>query len=177
MKKRKISFICPFCGNEWSEERDTLIDGEKELTLKRCIEEESYFNECCPSCKKSFTSFFPLLYCDLKRKFLIALVLEDTSWLDDVNALPQFQSFTKRIVYNEKELKEKITVFENELDDEGIAKVKNQIKGTHVVIYFEKTNDELLWFMSETGPIGVEKRFYRPIGHKYPYFVYIEGEV
>lgn len=165
---------CPKCESVWMVKCESIVHSENEKSLKQLILEEAFFTRKCSQCDEFITFYYPFLYFDLKRHFLIALVVDDEiNWINELDALDMYKAFNKRIVYNGKQLKEKILIFENKLYDEGIQKIKTQLMNKYNEIYFDCLEDEILWFQSDKGLIGVEKRFYRDDYLRHNKFVHI----
>lgn len=163
---------CPNCESVWMVKCESVVHAENEKSLKKMILEEAFFTRKCSKCGELITFYYPFLYCDLKRKFLIALIVDkDANWIKELDELEMYKAFNKRIVHNEKELKEKILIYEYGLEDESIQIIKKQLKNKYKHIYFEQADDSLLWFESENGPIGVERRFYKMTNTKIVKFV------
>lgn len=162
MKSKLYEIKCPKCEHIWMVKCESVVHAENERSLRKLILEEAFFTRKCSQCDTLITFYYPFLYCDLKLHFLLALIVDkEANWIDELNELDIYRSFKKRIVHNEKELKEKILIFENQLEDAGIEKIKTQLKNKYHSIYFESADDEILWFESEKGPVGVERRFYQ----------------
>ncbi|NCC54522.1 MAG: hypothetical protein EOM11_03435 [Erysipelotrichia bacterium] len=174
MKSKMYEIQCSKCESIWAIKCESVVHAENEKSLKKLILEEAFFTRKCSKCGELMTFYYPFLYCDLKRKFLIALIVdEETSWIKELDELEIYHHFHKRIVYNEKQLKEKILIYEFGLLDEGIEQIKERLKNKYEQVYFESADDDLLWFESEKGPIGVERRFYQMIDSGAERFIHI----
>lgn len=173
MNSKLYEIKCPKCDSVWMVKCESVIHAENEKTLKKLIIEEAFFTRKCSKCGELITFYYPFLYCDIKRKFLVALVVdEEANWLNELDEIEIYKEFKKRMVHNGKELKEKILIYEYGLDDEGIDLIKQQLESNYQFLYFESADNEFLWFESERGPIGVERRFYNNIETRKGHFVY-----
>lgn len=174
MKTKMYEVVCPECGCQWMIPCETLVHAQNESALRERIIERSFFTRKCSKCGKMITFYYPFLYCDMKEKFLIALASEDTKWVHDLDALEQYKDFRKRLVIDEVQLREKILIFENHLEDEGIALIKNKLRDKYQTFHFDGLDENgLLWFTSDKGPVGVEKRFYQPMSTNSKKFIYV----
>lgn len=173
MNSKLYEIRCPKCNSVWMVKCESVIHAENEKTLKKLIIEEAFFTRKCSKCDELITFYYPFLYCDIKRKFLIALAVDkEASWLNELDELEIYKEFRKRIVHNGKQLKEKILIYEYGFDDEGIDLIKKQLEDKYRYFYFESADKEFLWFDSERGPIGVERRFYKNIETRKGKFIY-----
>lgn len=173
MKTKMYEVVCSKCGCKWMIPCETLVHAQNESSLRKRILEGSFFTRKCSKCGKLMTFYYPFLYCDMKNKFLIALANEDVKWVQELDELEQYVLFRKRLVIDESQLIEKIRIFEHHLEDEGIALIKERLKEMYQSIHFESEEDGLLWFRTEKGPVGVEKRFYHPLNTNATKFIYV----
>lgn len=161
MKSKMYEIHCDHCDSEWMVKCETIVHAQNEKSLKSRILEESFFTRKCSKCGKLISFYYPFLYCDMEKKYLIALADEHTKWIEELDKLDQYHDFNKRMVTNEWELKEKINIFDAGLSDYGIASIKERLKHLYSTFYFQERDENgLLWFHSDKGMIAVEERFY-----------------
>lgn len=173
MNSRLYEIRCPKCDSVWMIKCESVVHAENEKTLKKLIIDEAFFTRKCSKCNELITFYYPFLYCDIKRKFLIALIVDDeVSWLNELDKVDVYKDFKKRIVHNGKELKEKILIYEYGFDDEGIEVIKKQLDKKYQYLRFESADHEFIWFESEKGPIGVEQKFYKKTPSRKENFIY-----
>lgn len=174
MKSKLYEIRCAHCDSVWMVKCETIVHAKNEKKIKEKILEESFFTRKCSKCGELITFYYPFLYCDMERKYLIALADENTKWIEELEKLEQYEHFKKRIVMNAWELKEKINIFDSGLSDYSIAAMKEKLKHVYATFYFQEKDDNgLLWFVSDKGPIAIEERFYIESFSEDKHFIHI----
>ena len=144
----KKDVACPNCG---STKKLTIISAVNSLEnpeLKEKILKESFFDFECPSCNYRCSLMYPTIYHDPKKGFMVGLYRSGTKG-SKVEAPASINALTKRRVKDLAELKEKILIFDNNLDDIAVEMVKNAIlevfkksyENESVKAYFTKTGE------------------------------------
>lgn len=160
MNTKLYDIKCPQCDSVWSVKGESVIHAQNEKMARDAIMKNAFFTRKCSKCGTLIQFRYPFLYCDPKLHFLIALDDQQGKWIETLNEVNQYKKYIKRIVFTEIELKEKIAIFEAGLNDASIAVVKQKLKGRYQSFRFESLHNEVLWFLSEKGMVGIEKRFY-----------------
>ena len=144
--------ICPQCGESQKYRLYASINAQENPELKQQVLEETLFDWRCDRCNYFAAMAYPFLYSDPEKRYVICVTpagngraLEPTAAVKD---------FTKRIVKNLPELKEKILMLDAGYDDIAIELVKNAlcgiIKNTYQVnrvhAYFSRVDQEEMVF-------------------------------
>jgi hypothetical protein len=134
--KTKEVLECPYCGERHEFTTYGSIDLAKEPELKKQVMNEEIFALNCKKCKKKSLIAFPCLFSDSEKRYLTWLVggysEEEKAALDKdlkISAKTKEEeafadSYTKRIVGSINELKEKIIIADDDLDDRVIEVLK-----------------------------------------------------
>lgn len=122
------NITCPKCGFQVATKIYQGINVTAEPTLRESVLTEKLFKWKCPACRFEAVLKHPLLYNDVKNKFMIYLIpnvvseqLVDTKLEEE---FPETASVTKRLVSSFNALKEKIMIFEEGLDDMAVELAK-----------------------------------------------------
>lgn len=133
-KKERIE--CPYCNHEQVFESYESINLTKNPELKEKIINEELFKMKCEKCGKEALIAFPCLFHDMDKKQLIWLIGDytpeqkqalDKDLMDSANGDEEklfAESYNRRIVSSINELKEKIILMEDDLDDRVIEVLK-----------------------------------------------------
>lgn len=123
---KKIS--CPQCGDTGEVKLYTSINVTNHKELRAKTMDESLFRWTCPSCGYQARITCPVLYNDMKNRFMIYLIPKvDHFQLADKRLEEQFKTLKhidKRIVPDFNSFKEKIFIFESGLDDMAVELTK-----------------------------------------------------
>lgn len=132
----KQTIACPKCGKMISIDVWDSIDIPYDIEQKEKVLKNTFFKATCEDCKISFPIAYKCLYNDMEQKFLIWLVprleeeekaevAEYNEKLKTDNRLRLAQGgYTYRIVRNDNELREKVLIFDEGLDDRYIETMK-----------------------------------------------------
>lgn len=114
--------ICPKCGHAHQVKKYSLINVTEKPDMKEHILQNHIFNFACENCDLVAPLTYDSLYLDSKKKLMICLATEDT----EKEKLSQWEKkeMTLRLVDNINDLKEKIMIAENLLDDRIVEIVK-----------------------------------------------------
>ena len=155
---------CPSCGMMQSITMQTSVTAGKDPDIRRRIMEESLFDFHCKECGYTSVFYYPCLYHDAQRKFLIYL----NPSVAEQSLRPQIpeilRSLRKRLVSTVLELKEKILIFESGFNDIAMEIVKLAAENTITKemniptpqLYFVSGNQEAIRFsvFEEKGKPG-----------------------
>lgn len=117
---------CPSCGKSSQTRMWPSIDCADHPEQRERILEESLFIWECPDCGYQMQLVYPCLYHDFSHKLLILLDpnQKEQSLNKRAIAAEKLEGVRKRIVGTVEELKEKILIFENGLNDAACELVK-----------------------------------------------------
>lgn len=143
---------CPSCGKVSQTRMWPGIDGRANPEQRERILEESLFCWECPDCGYKMQLVYPCLYHDREKKFLILLDPNQKEQTLNKKAMAEHQpeDAKKRMVNCVEELKEKILIFENGLNDAAceLAKlamlqtVENRLGVAPQKAYFSSVNEK-----------------------------------
>lgn len=132
----KQTIACPKCGKMIQIDVWDSIDIPYDIEQKEKVLKNTFFKATCEDCKIAFPIAYKCLYNDMEQKFLIWLaprleeeekaeVAEYNEKLKTDNRLRLAQGgYTYRIVRNDNELREKVLIFDEGLDDRYIETMK-----------------------------------------------------
>lgn len=121
------TFVCPKCGKEYEITTWDSINATIDPELKERLYHNEIFKYECPHCHQQYSIFYPCLYHNLEKKFMVWL-MDETTEKDLENIKEVIKEFkgeyklrkTKTIL----EFLEKARIFEDESDDRIIEMVK-----------------------------------------------------
>lgn len=154
-----ININCPKCQSNVSYEAYSTIEIENNPELKEKVLDDSIFDFICPDCKHQSKLYYPLIYKDKINKYEILLSPPDENLDSFLEILDKHQEDDKdlkiRIVHGPNDLKEKIFIFDNNLDDKVVETLK-----IFVIDSLNKNepdkNVKKLYFSIEDGKYFVE---------------------
>lgn len=114
---------CPKCGHAHQLKKYSLINVTEKPDMKEEILQNRIFNFDCENCDLVAPLTYDSVYLDSKKKLAICLATEET----DREKLGQWENkkgMTLRLVDNINDLKEKIMIADNLLDDRVVEIVK-----------------------------------------------------
>lgn len=122
---------CPKCSHAASAHLYISINATNDPSFREDLLTGKLLSYRCEKCGFEGRYTYPLLYNDMKRRFMVYLIpdierfqLEDRSLEDDFRNL---KGITKRITPDFNSLKEKIFIFESGLDDMAVELTKYAI--------------------------------------------------
>ena len=129
MQKTVIKeIICPKCNEITEGKLYTSINATNNPHLRNEVLEENLFHWRCHSCGHEARLTYPLLYNDMKKRFMIYLIPEiDRFQLADNELEEEFKNLIgirKRLAPDFNTFKEKLFIFENGLDDMAVEMTK-----------------------------------------------------
>ena len=124
----KKSIVCPKCNESTGAVLRTSINVTNNRSLREKAMDESFFKWSCSSCGYSARLTYPVLYNDMKNRFMVYLIPKvDHFQLADKALEEEFKTLKhidKRIVPDFNTFKEKIFIFESGLDDMAVELTK-----------------------------------------------------
>ncbi|MBQ6498567.1 MAG: CpXC domain-containing protein [Ruminococcus sp.] len=122
---------CPKCNHKSGAHLYISINATNDPQFREDLLSGRLLRFQCPSCGYEAQYMYPLLYNDMKRRFMVYLIpqidrfqLEDRSLEDDYRNL---KGIKKRITPDFNSMKEKIFIFESGLDDMAVELTKYAI--------------------------------------------------
>lgn len=171
MKSKMYQVRCEKCESEWMIKVESIIHAQSESMAREMLLEEAFFSRKCSRCGHVMTIYYPFLYIDSKQCFLLTLCDKEAQWLKEIESLEKYATFQKRIVQNQVVLKECILIFEQGLDDRSIALMKASLQDKYTYLMFESSDINYLWFQSNNGPVGIERKYYQELYSKDTAFI------
>lgn len=161
VKKQRIA--CPKCGRQIEVEIQDCIEMPYNIEQKASVLNNTLFRVNCGACKNTFPIAYKCTYNDMEQKYMIWFVPRlGESEQEEINAYNEELrtdnrlrlaqgGYRYRIVRNDRELREKVFIFDEGLDDRYIETmkmiyvpvIKNKIsnKSKIVGIYFHKAQN------------------------------------
>ena len=151
---------CPQCSKSSSAHVYTSINATNDPRFREDLLSGRLLDFTCPYCGHQGRYTYPLLYNDMKRRFMVYLIpeidrfqLEDRSLEDDYRNL---KGIRKRITADFNTMKEKIFIFESGLDDMAVELTKYAISAMVAKKHdlSRVTEGYLTLYSRETNTIG-----------------------
>lgn len=136
MPEKKITkaIVCPMCGEMSKADVYTSINPSVTKGVRRRALDGELFAWKCPSCGYSARLTYPILYNDMKNRFMVYFIPKiDHFQLCDKELEEKYsnlRNISKRIVPSFNSFKEKIFIFESGLDDMSVELTKLAISQT-----------------------------------------------
>ncbi|MBQ9742526.1 MAG: CpXC domain-containing protein [Ruminococcus sp.] len=119
---------CPKCSENTDAKLYMSINATNEPTLREDMLDEKLFKFRCTACGHEARLTYPVLYNDMKNRFMIYLIPEiDRFQLEDVELEQKYEklhSVRKRLAPDFNSFKEKVFIFESGLDDMAVEITK-----------------------------------------------------
>ncbi|MBE6734839.1 MAG: hypothetical protein E7563_05820 [Ruminococcaceae bacterium] len=119
---------CPRCSQTTEAKLYMSINATNEPTLRADVMDERLFKFRCSACGHEARLTYPVLYNDMKNRFMIYLIPEvDRFQLEDVELEQKYErlkGIRKRIASDFNSFKEKVFIFESGLDDMAVEITK-----------------------------------------------------
>ena len=180
------SLKCPNCNKEFEFGTYDSINVTLNPDLKKDVLNGNIFKCRCPNCNEEGPLIYPFLYHDMEKHFMIHLANYNGDNIKDIlknmdvlmkDMTDDKFNYRHRIVNSVKDLIEKITILDNDLNDKVIeiikCMVKINLKDKHDIdhLYFHiKDNMNLLAMISDNKYIGdwqLTNEFYEKINTLY----------
>lgn len=114
---------CPKCGHPHQMRKYSVINVTEKPGMKEDILKNRIFNFDCENCDLVAPLTYESMYLDSKKKLAVCLSTEETD-LEQLKNWKKKRGMTLRVVDNINDLKEKIMIAENLLDDRVVEIVK-----------------------------------------------------
>lgn len=156
----KKDIVCPKCNETTPADLYISINATNEPKLREAALNEQLFRWQCRSCGHTARLTYPVLYNDMKRRFMVYLIPQvDRFQLNDVELEAQFanvEDVTKRLAPDFNTFKEKVFLFESGLDDMAVELTKLAISDIVAEKLGLKTVEEgyLSMYNRETNTMG-----------------------
>ena len=128
------AIVCPMCGELSKAEIYTSVNPTVNKKVRDKVLGGELFAWVCPSCKHTARLTYPILYNDMKNRFMVYLIPKiDRFQLCDKELEEKYsnlRNITKRIVADFNSFKEKIFILESGLDDMAVELTKLAISQT-----------------------------------------------
>lgn len=128
------AIVCPMCGELGKAEIYTSVNTTVNKALRSKVLDGELFSWRCPSCNYSARLNYPILYNDMKNRFMVYLIPKiDRYQLCDRELEEKYsnlRNISKRITADFNSFKEKIFIFESGLDDMAVELTKLAISQT-----------------------------------------------
>ena len=128
------AIVCPMCGELGKAEIYTSVNTTVNKALRSKVLDGELFSWQCPSCNYRARLNYPILYNDMKNRFMVYLIPKiDRFQLCDKELEEKYsnlRNITKRIVADFNSFKEKIFILESGLDDMAVELTKLAISQT-----------------------------------------------
>lgn len=176
---------CPECGAENHVTIWNSIDSNVDLFAKKELMNGDLFRRVCDGCGCTFNVFFELMYQDVNHNVIIYLVKQDDvnetiDMLNKANAKMQIPTngVRSRVVCTLNDLREKVNIFENNLNDKVIEIIKllyltnitdnnPHLKIEDVRFIVQDGKYILQFFGNESADIEITKEFYDDVEKEY----------
>lgn len=126
--------VCPMCGELGKAEIFTSVNTTAHPELREKVLDGGLFSWECPSCNYVARLTYPILYNDMKNRFMVYFIPKiDRFQLCDKELEEKYnnlRNISKRIVPDFNSFKEKIFIFESGLDDMAVELTKVAISQT-----------------------------------------------
>ena len=133
-KKVNKAVVCPMCGELSKAVVYTSVNATVDKEQRERVLDGGLFAWKCPSCGYSARLTYPILYNDMKNRFMIYLIPKiDRYQLCDKELEEKYsnlRNINKRVVADFNSFKEKIFIFESGLDDMAVELTKAVIGQT-----------------------------------------------
>lgn len=132
--KMNKAVVCPMCGELGKAEIYTSVNVSKDKSFRARVLDGELFSWTCPSCGYNARLTYPILYNDMKNRFMVYLIPKvDRFQLCDKELEEKYsnlRNISKRVVLDFNSFKEKIFIFESGLDDMAVELTKVAISQT-----------------------------------------------
>lgn len=160
-EKLTKTITCPKCGGAVDTEIVCSVNPISYKNAKEKIFNDTFFDWSCPLCGCKTQLMHPLLYNDIKRRFMVYYIpnVDRRQLVDDAleDEFRDIKNISRRVVPSISALKEKIFIFERKLNDMAVELTKLAV--AELVSKSEKihvSEGYLSNFDEETNSIGFE---------------------
>lgn len=136
--------LCPKCNHDNELKVFKTVNATTDPQLREKLLGGQLFNFQCVGCGYEATLKYPVLYNDMKNRFMVYYIPDfDRDKVEDSGLEQEYEDLddiTRRVVRSFNELKEKIHIFESGLDDKAVEIVKVALSGVAEKRTGEKIN-------------------------------------
>ena len=151
---------CPKCGHKHSLKKYKVINVTEKAKLKEEIMKNRLYQFSCEECEYMAPLTYDSLYVDSQRNIMIYMApVMNAEIKAEIAELEQEKGIDKRLVDNINDLKEKIMIADNHLDDRVIEIIK--------IMYIDQMKKEMEDDKKGIGKIPLTREFYRQVEDKY----------
>jgi len=122
------NIACPKCSESTEAKLYMSINATNEPTLRSDVLDERLFKFRCTACGHEARLTYPVLYNDMRNRFMVYMIPEiDRFQLEDVELEQKYErlrGIRKRIASDFNSFKEKVFIFESGLDDMAVEITK-----------------------------------------------------
>lgn len=122
------NIACPKCSESTEAKLYMSINATNEPTLRSDVLDERLFKFRCTACGHEARLTYPVLYNDMKNRFMVYLIPEvDRFQLEDIELEQKYErlkGIRKRLASDFNGFKEKVFIFESGLDDMAVEITK-----------------------------------------------------
>lgn len=179
MRNILVEILCRSCNYHTHIKSHTFVQPALEPLLRQRILENQMFTYTCPRCHEKITFIHNFLYHDVSHQFMIYMGRErrDLSQFKE-----QFPHFIIRYVAHPDQLRDKIKILEDGLDDQVITSIKHRLmeKDHHVqAIYYHDldTASSTIWFEFYYTDRQVLKAVTQSVYDRFAQSVHREGDL
>ena len=126
--------VCPSCGELGKADIYTSVNVTNHPDMRDKVLEGELFAWCCPACGYQARLTYPILYNDMKNRFMVYFIprVERFQLCDKEleSKYSHLRQINKRVAPNFNSFKEKIFIFESGLDDMAVELTKVAISQT-----------------------------------------------
>lgn len=128
LNKIKLEISCVHCLQSSQKEIYPIINGLTDIKAKNTIMDEELFLYYCPHCGHYQKILYECVYYDPQLKYVLVMSQNSQKLLKKIEL--DLTGYEIRFVSDLKEMKEKIIIKENDLDDRIIEIMKHDIRTT-----------------------------------------------
>lgn len=130
MSEKKVTkaIVCPMCGELSKADIYTSVNPTLDKNIREAVLDGKLFAWRCPSCAYNARLNYPVLYNDMKNRFMVYLIPKvDRFQIYDKELEEKYgnlRNIDKRIASTFNSFKEKVFIFESGLDDMAVELTK-----------------------------------------------------
>ncbi|MBR0410253.1 MAG: CpXC domain-containing protein [Eubacterium sp.] len=166
---------CPKCGQRKKIKKYQVINVSEKPRMKEDILKNNVFFFRCDNCNLAAPLTYPCVYIDRKKKLAILMTpeIEDES-KKLLHSLGDLSGYKKRLTDNINDLKEKIMIYDNHMDDraielmkiEYIRQLKKEMEDDELMnILFDYSGHDMYFMLffekKGIGRVPINQEFYR----------------
>ena len=175
---RGMKIVCPDCKTEDNFTIWHTINVDVNPETRDKVKSGKLFEHTCSKCKKTFSVEYRFLYHDCSNRFMIWYFPKHEYDINkeilEINKLDFINKYneTLRIVDDKRRLIEKISIFEDRLNDFGIEMMKNiilnQLEDKSIEVFYNKIEDGMIHFwLSNNKGAAIQYSTYNDILSNY----------